>query len=61
MSDIIFKYDPKKNPQGHLIDGVPLRDLTADDLERIGEQRAKAVAGAPFYVKVTTKNKKEGD
>ena len=68
MSDIAFTYDEKKNPHGYIIDGVPLRDLTMAEFERLTPERKKAVQREPFYVKVSTTKKaaalkeaKEGD
>lgn len=53
MNTIVYRYDGKKNPQGDLLDRVPLRDVTAREWEQMPDDLQAAVAGCPFYVKVS--------
>lgn len=43
-----YRYLPERNPGVH-IEGVPLRDLTDDDLAGLPEHILGAIAAAPFY------------
>lgn len=52
MSRVIFQYDAKKNPDGLYIDGVPLGDLTDDDVAAMSSHQLAGVVAQPFYVKV---------
>jgi ERCC4-type nuclease len=47
--EIAAKYLANKNPQGYLIDGAPLRDITADEWQALPDQVRRSVAAADFY------------
>lgn len=51
MSEIARYYDETKNPDGAYFPGVPLRDLTADELAELPEWLQRSVDAAPFYRK----------
>jgi hypothetical protein len=61
MSDIAFKYDAEKNPEGVWLDGVPLRDLTADEVKAMKPHYRAAVKASPFYIEVKAKKAAEKD
>jgi hypothetical protein len=42
-------YDPSKNPGGASLDGVPLRDLTDDDLAALPKWLLASVEACGFY------------
>lgn len=42
-------YDPSKNPEGGYIDGVPLRDLTDDELAALPQWLRASVEACGFY------------
>lgn len=42
-------YDAGKNPDGAFLPGVPLRDLTDDELAALPPHLQAGVAAAPFY------------
>lgn len=52
---IILRYDAEKNPHGDYIPGVPLRDLTDDDLRGMGPRMAAGAAAMPCYTPVSAK------
>jgi hypothetical protein len=52
MDEIAFSYDETKNPEGSLVDGVPLRDLTADEFKALRPNLQAAVKAQPYYVAV---------
>ena len=45
----MYTYDASK-ADGRTIDGVPCRNLTADDIKRLSPSQRKAVIAAPFFV-----------
>jgi len=45
----MYTYDASK-ANGRTIDGVPCRNLTADDIKRLSPSQRKAVNAAPFFV-----------
>jgi len=47
-----YKYLADKNPEQRYLDGVPLRDLTAADVEQLTPYLQRSVAECPFYVAV---------
>jgi len=47
-----YTYLPEQNPEQRYLDGVPLRDLTAADVEQLPEHLRAALDGCPFYVAV---------
>ena len=49
---ILFVYDPKKNPEGAFIDGVPMRDVTAAEFERLPLHVQASVRACPFYKEI---------
>lgn len=52
MSDTtVYTYDAGANPDISYIPGVPLRDLTASDLESFPPWLRASVAACPFYRK----------
>lgn len=50
MDEIIYIYDETTNPDGAAFHGVPLRDLTADDVAGFGPMQQRQVDAAPWYV-----------
>ena len=42
-------YDASKNPEGACLDGVPLRDLTDDELAELPAWLRSSVEASPFY------------
>jgi hypothetical protein len=50
---VVFRYLAEQNAEGLYLDGVPLRDLTVDDMAGLPKHLAGAVASCPFYVLVT--------
>lgn len=48
-TDVAYTYDPAANPEGLYLDGVPLRDLTFADLDRLSQPLREALAVQPFY------------
>lgn len=62
MSDkVVFEYNESLNPDGRYIDGVPLRDLTQDDLDKLTQHQIDGVMEYPFYVKVGRMQHKRDD
>lgn len=61
MSDLAYKYNEKKNPDGGHFPGVPLADLTTADFAALPRWLQQSVAAAPFYEEVKPKksSKKE--
>jgi hypothetical protein len=49
MSAVIYKYHPERNVEQHEIPGVPLRDLTAEDVDAIGAHRSDALLDSKLY------------
>jgi hypothetical protein len=45
-----YTYDEKKN-SGRIIDGVPLHDLSEEEVESLTPSQRAAVEVAPFFVK----------
>lgn len=61
MSDVLYTYDESKAPivgyvsgvpQRGVLDGVPMRDLTQADFDRLPERLKKAVTSVPYFVPV---------
>lgn len=52
MSTPVYMYLPEQNPDRQYIDGVPLRDLSPDDLAALPPDRVAAVKSAPYYREV---------
>jgi hypothetical protein len=52
MSAILFEYVAEQNQEGAVLDGVPLRDLTAEDLADLPRHVVHSVVAMPFYVRV---------
>lgn len=52
ITDVAYTYDPDANPDGLYLEGVPLRDLTFEDLDRLSEPLRTALAAQPFYTLV---------
>lgn len=46
---IAFTYLEKKNPHGSFISGVPLRDLTAVEFDRLPKHVQRSVRATDFY------------
>lgn len=44
-----YTYDPNNNPEGRYIDGVPLRDLSVDEVAAFLPHIQAAIKAAPFY------------
>ncbi len=58
MNDIVWYYDPDKNPDGASFIGVPLRDLTEADMQEIPSHSLAAIEQADFYRKTKPKSRK---
>ena len=57
MSDkIVWHYDASKNPGGEFYPGVPLTDLTEDDVAGLSEHNRAGVEAAPWYRKTAPKD-----
>lgn len=52
ITNIIYRYNPEKNSDGREIPAVPLRDLTAADVERMGEHAHAGVRESDLYTSV---------
>lgn len=52
ITDVAYTYDPAANPDGLYLEGVPLRDLTFEDLDRLSQPLREALAAQPFYTLV---------
>lgn len=46
---IVYRYNPDMNPDGAVLDGVPLRDLTAEDVDALPAHLQRSVADCLFY------------
>lgn len=55
-----YKYLAEKNPKERTLPGVPLRDLTADDLAGWPEHIRRYIADCDFYEPVEGKPAKRG-
>lgn len=44
-----YRYDADKNPGGAYLPGVPLRDLTADEVATFSDLTRRSIAAQPFY------------
>lgn len=44
-----YIYEPNSNPEGRYIDGVPLRDLSVDEVAAFPPHIQTAIEAAPFY------------
>lgn len=51
-SEIAYRYQPRRNPDGAALPGVPLRDLTAADVAALPAWLRDALATCPFYTRV---------
>ena len=52
---VVYRYDAEQNVAGDYIPGVPLRDLTDEDIAELGEHLAGGVAACAFYVPVAVR------
>ncbi len=59
MAAIARYYDASKNPEGAVLDGVPLGDVTEDEFAALPAWLQASVDAAPFYRK--TKPRAEPD
>jgi hypothetical protein len=50
MSEIAFFYDETKNQQGRFISGVPLRNLTQDEVDALPPHKQASLAASPMYL-----------
>lgn len=50
MSEIAFFYDDTMNPKGRFISGVPLRDLTQDEVDALPPHKQASIAASPMYL-----------
>lgn len=48
-AEVVYYYLPDENPNGLKFAGVPLRDLTARDVDRLPEWKKRQLKKAPFY------------
>lgn len=49
MNEMVYTYDETKNPEGAYLAGVPLRDLTVEDVAALPEWLQRSVAACSFY------------
>lgn len=45
----IYRYNADMNPEGAVLDGVPLRDLTAEDVAALPPHLQRSVADCLFF------------
>mgnify|MGYP000915409520 CR=1 FL=1 len=50
MSEIAYTYDGERNPDKSFIPGVPLRDLTVEEVQSMPRYVHAGVAQQPFYL-----------
>lgn len=46
---IVYRYNADMNPEGAVLDGVPLRDLTAEDVAALPPHLQRSVADCLFF------------
>lgn len=46
---IARSYDAAKNPDGHALPGVPLRDITVDEFKALPAWLQASIDASPFY------------
>ena len=46
---VVYRYLAEQNAEGLYLDGVPLRDLTADDVAELSPYLVASVAACEFY------------
>lgn len=51
MSDIAWYYNAAKNPDGHALIGVPLRDLTEADMAEFPDHTTASIDASDLYRK----------
>lgn len=61
MTAIALYYDEEKNPGGFAPVGVPLRDLTDDDLAEMPKHIKASAEAAPFFRKTKPAAKTKAD
>lgn len=49
---VVFEYKAALNPDEAYIAGVPLRDLTQEDLDRLTQYQIDGVIACAFYAKI---------
>lgn len=49
--DVVYSYNPDKNPASASLPGIPLRDLTTDDLENLAEQAVRSIEASGWYTR----------
>jgi hypothetical protein len=54
-------YDASKNPDGAVLDGVPLRDLTEEEFAELPPWLQASVDAAPFYRKTKPRHPSEAE
>lgn len=54
MKTVLY-YDAEQNPGGAFLPGVPLRDLTDEDLARLPAHLQRSVGASPLYRKTKPK------
>ncbi len=52
MSDLAYRYNEKKNPDGGSFPGVPLRDLAVAEFEALPCWLQQSVDAAAFYSRI---------
>jgi hypothetical protein len=52
--ELVYTYDASLNPDGASLPGVPLRDLTADDIANVPAWLQSSIAAQPFYIAVAS-------
>jgi hypothetical protein len=53
--ELVYTYDASQNPDNASLPGVPLRDLTADDIANVPAWLQSSIAAQPFYLPVKAK------
>jgi hypothetical protein len=56
---MIYEYLPDKNPRVIYFQGIPLRDLNADDVAALTEQQIAVIEKTAFYRKAKKVSKNE--
>ena len=52
--DVRYTYDAARNLEGRSLGGVPLADLTADDIDALPAHLQETIATTPYYVATRT-------
>jgi len=58
---IVYYYDEDKNPGGDALIGVPLRDLTEDDMAQFAKHTVASIEASPLYRKTKPESRKAAE